>query len=381
MLELADELLPLLRADAAVAAVAAVTVTSVARSAPRGAGATMAVTADGRVIGSISGGCVEGDAIALAYSVLAGAPSAQARFGFDDDTAHAAGLACGGSVEVIAYRVRPDDPVARAALEAVEGGRGVTVGVVLAGESAGQVLGGASLQEALHDPDGTIAHAIAWRETLVARTRDGAPVLVMSAAPRPVLIILGAGEHAAALCRVGAAAGFAVTVCDPWETLVTRDRFPAAARTVTALPHEFLRRLDASELDARAAVCVLTHDERLDIPAIEAALTLPVGFVGAMGARSSVARRLALLREAGVPEIDLARLHSPLGLDLGGSSPDETAVSVLAEIVSSRHGGSGAPLREGTGALHRTTHAELDAARPVSCAVSPSRTASTGARS
>jgi xanthine dehydrogenase accessory factor len=141
-------------------------------------------------------------------------------------------------------------------------------------------------------------------------------------------------------------------VCDVWAVMATPERFPEAREVVVALPHEYLASIDPATLDARTAICVLTHDERLDVPAIATALRLPVGFVGAMGARTTVAHRERLLREAGIADVSLARLHSPLGLDLGGSSPDETAVSVLAEIVASRHGGSGLPLGEGEGPLH-----------------------------
>jgi xanthine dehydrogenase accessory factor len=176
------------------------------------------------------------------------------------------------------------------------------------------------------------------------------------------LIVLGAGEHAAALCRLGAAAGFAVTVCDDWALLVTRERFPDAAELVVAAPHDYLETLDSP--DARTAVCVLTHDERLDVPALRAALRMPVGFVGAMGARATVARRAMLLRSAGVTDAELSRLHSPLGLDLGGATPEETALSVIAEIVASRNSASARPLREGQGSVRRRdTAAESCAVR------------------
>jgi xanthine dehydrogenase accessory factor len=360
MLERARELLPLLRNGDVVAAV---TVTRVARSAPRGAGATMAVTADGRVIGSISGGCVEGDAILLAHGArIDGAPRT-ARLGFSDDAAHAAGLACGGSVDVAAYAVRPE-PVVIEALVAAAAGHGVTVGLVLGGPAAGTTLDEAALHAAIAAPpeaaDAALDFAIRQQEAIRRRETvaltgvlDGHDVLVLSHAPAPRLIVVGAGEHAAALCRVAAAAGFAVTVCDVWETLVTRERFPAADELIVGLPHEHLAGLDASVVDDRTAVCVLTHDERLDVPALAAALALPVGFVGAMGARGTVAHRTALLREAGVTGADIARVRSPLGLDLGGASPDETAISVLAEIVAARHGGSGVPLSTRSGLLHR----------------------------
>lgn len=410
MLELARDLLPLLRAGVSVAAV---TVTNVARSAPRGVGATMAVTADGAVLGSISGGCVESDAIVLAHTALATGTAPRARFGFSDETAHAAGLACGGQVDVIAYRIDPADAATMAALESAADDRGTSVALVASGAAAGRVIplpgvapAGTALDDVALDrsmlnraaPDVTIgdgdpsathlaARAIAMRDSIMLPAAyRSADILLLSHAPRARLIVLGAGEHAAALCRVGAAAGFAVTVCDPWQTLVTPERFPDADRLITALPHEYLASLDDDEVDARTAVCVLTHDERLDVPALHQALTMPVGFVGAMGARRTVDHRAALLREAGVSEVDLARLHSPLGLDLGGAEPVETALSVLAEIVASRHGGSGVPLRERTGPLHRrpastgTKAADPDAAVAASAAcASPDDSLPTGA--
>ncbi|MDT0116776.1 XdhC/CoxI family protein [Microbacterium sp. PRF11] len=300
MLELAADLLPLLDAGTPVAAV---TVTRVVRSAPRGVGATLAVTRGARVIGSISGGCVESDAVMLGLDALRTGSVRRARFGFTDDgtvTPIAAGLACGGAVDVVAYRV---DEAARPALEAARAGRATTLRLDLDGE------------------------ALVLRRAAAAR-----------------LIILGAGEHAAALCRVGAAAGFAVTVCDEWALLATRERFPEARDVVVATPHEHLASL--TDLDERTAVCVLTHDQRLDVPALRVALRSPAGFVGAMGARATVARRAALLRTAGVTDAELSRLHSPLGLDLGGASPEETALSVIAEIVASRNDADARPLRE-----------------------------------
>ena len=360
MLELARDLLPILEAGESVAVV---TVVRVARSAPRGIGASMAVTRDARVIGSISGGCVESEAVTLALTVLATGRTGSGSFGFSDEAAHAAGLACGGSVEVLAYRVEPTDAEARAALEAAADDRGVTIALQRSGDPG--------IRRVDDEPGSSapLGRAVAHRESVL----DG-DTLVLSHAPRPRLIILGAGEHAAALSRVGSAAGFTVSVCDVWGVMATRERFPEAREVVVALPHEYLESLDAGTLDARTAVCVLTHDERLDVPAIAAALRLPVGFVGAMGARSTVAHRERLLREAGVDDVTLARLHSPLGLDLGGASPDETAVSVVAEIIASRHGGSALPLRERNGPLHSRDLPDETEDAPVAFCI-PTRTA------
>lgn len=331
MLEIAAALLPALDAGEPVAVV---TVARVARSAPRGPGAAMALRRDGRVIGSVSGGCVEGDALLLAAQVLATGVPLTASLGFDDDAAHAAGLACGGSIDVVVHRVDPDDAVARAALERAAADRAASVGLALTGADAGRAV------------------PIAAESTGFSPAGD---LFVIAHAPRPRLVIVGAGEHAMALCRVAAAAGFTVSVCDVWERLVTRERFPAASRIETGMPTAHLAALIGPD-PAHAAVCILSHDERVDVPALAEALALGAGFVGAMGARGTVARRRELLAEAGVDAADIARVHSPLGLDLGGASPDETAISVLAEVVAARHGGSGSPLRERTGPLHRRTN-------------------------
>lgn len=321
MLELAEQLLPELRAGRPAAVV---TVARVARSAPRGAGAAMAVLSDGCVVGSISGGCVEGDAVLLASGVLARGGAVTATLGFSDDTAHAAGLACGGSVDVVVHRVDPDDAEAVAALESAAAGRRTRVGIAISGPDAGRATA-------------PIA---------------GDDVLVIAHEPRPRLVIVGAGEHAMALARVASAAAFSVAVCDVWERLVTPERFPTAERLVVGDPVQELPGLIGDEA-ASAAVCVLTHDERVDVPTLAAALCLDLGFVGAMGARGTVSRRRELLAEAGIDEQRLAGLRSPLGLDLGGSSPEETAIAVLAEIVAVRRGGTARALRDTAGPLHR----------------------------
>jgi xanthine dehydrogenase accessory factor len=340
MLELADALAPLLDAGEAVAVV---TVTGVARSAPRGPGAAMAVRADGSVIGSISGGCVEGDAVLLATGVLSRGGAVTATLGFSDDAAHAAGLACGGSVDVIVHRVLPTDAAAREALRAPRDRR-LRVGIVLDGAEAGRIVPA----EELADADAPVV------------TADGSRVFVVTREPRPRLVIAGAGEHAIALARVASAAGYAVTVCDVWERLVTPERFPTADVRRVGDPAELIASLDG---DAWTAVCVLSHDERVDVPALAAALDAEVAFVGAMGARSTVRHRAALLAAAGVDAAAIGRIRSPLGLDLGGSSPDDTAIAVLAEITAARHGGTARPLGETTGPLHARPAAACTPAR------------------
>ncbi|MGC5224074.1 XdhC family protein [Micromonospora sp. DT81.3] len=327
MLELAADLVPRLRAGERLAVV---TVTAVARSAPRGTGASMAVTGAGDVIGSISGGCVETDAVALAHEARLSGAGRTARFGFSDATAHAAGLACGGEIEVVAYPLDSGDAIAMAALDGALNDEQVTVSLVVRGPDAGT-----------------------FRAASDADPRDDA-LLTLSHAPRPRLLVLGAGDYAAALCRTASTAGYAVTVCDAWELLVTRARFPDAADLVAAIPaHYLVAEAAAGRLDSRSVVCVLTHDERLDVPALEVALRLPVAFVGALGARRTVARRADLLLRRGLNHLELERLHSPLGLDLGATTPEETAISILAEVVAARRGGPGTPLRDSPTPIHR----------------------------
>lgn len=348
MLELAASLLPRMQRGERVAVV---TVTQVARSAPRGLGASMAVTEDGDVIGSISGGCVEGDAILLAHAVLADGEARAARFGFSDDRAHTAGLACGGEVDVLAYVLSPDDEIVQRALAAAGRDERVTLALGLDGQHRGRVADASVLTRLASTAGHELADSARHGQT---RPIAGGAWLALAHAPRARLIIVGAGEHAAALCRVAAVSCFAVTVCDPWPLLVTAERFPDASELVVADPAEYLARLaaDPASTDTRTAVCVLSHDERVDIPALQAALGMDVGFVGAMGARSTVAHRALALRDRGVSDDDLARLHSPLGLDLGGSTPEETAVAIVAEIIAVGNGRSGTPLRNAAGPIH-----------------------------
>lgn len=367
MLELAAHLLDPLSAGERVAVV---TVTRVARSAPRGLGASMAITADGSVIGSISGGCVEGDAIVLANAVLADGLARAARFGFSDERAHAAGLACGGEVDVLAYALRPEDESAIRALRSAARDERVTVALGLDGAHRGVIADIAAVERI----DPAVADALSAAAVLSETGRiAGGAWLAVSRAPRARLIIVGAGEHAAALCRVASAAGWAVTVCDPWPLLATSERFPEASEIVVADPGDYLASLaeKPGSIDARTAVCVLSHDERIDIPALHAALGMNIGFVGAMGARSTVAQRGVALRERGVADEDIARLHSPLGLDLGGASPEEAAVAAVAEIIAARYGASATPLRAATGPIHARPLTESAAPASPAPACSP----------
>jgi xanthine dehydrogenase accessory factor len=307
---------------------------------------------DGQAVGGVSGGCVEAAAYeACRASAADGVPSRH-RYDVADHDALAVGLPCGGSIDLyVAPLDRTSFPDFDALAGALRDGQPVAVATELTTDRAptrtlfrpGDTSPLADLARTLLDTGG----AALWRDVFVA-----------AYPPRARLVVFGSTDFAAALARVGRFLGYRVTVCDPRPAFTTPQRFPDADEVVVEWPHRYLAaEAEAGRLDSRTAVCVLTHDARMDVPALEAALRLPVGFVGALGSRRTHAARLVRLREAGVPEEALARLHAPLGLDLGGRSVEETALSVGAQLVSSRYGGTGRPLSTMDGHIHARRHA------------------------
>jgi xanthine dehydrogenase accessory factor len=214
-------------------------------------------------------------------------------------------------------------------------------------------LGGARLDDAVRDD---VVGMLAQGRTGIVhygpdgeRRGDALAVFVAAFAPRPRMIVFGAIDFAAAVARVGSFLGYRVTVCDARETFATRKRFPEADEVVVAWPHKYLA---DTEVDERTVVCVLTHDPKFDVPLLELALRLPLAYVGAMGSRRTNTDRAARLRELGLSDEQLDRLHAPIGLDVGARTPEETAISVAAEIIGMRWGGSGTPLRQMDGPIH-----------------------------
>ncbi|MET9773677.1 XdhC/CoxI family protein [Streptomyces sp. NPDC006367] len=351
--------------------VAVATVVAVDGSAPRRPGAALAVDAGGTAIGSVSGGCVEGAVYELCRQALRDGRTVVERFGHSDEDAFAMGLTCGGTIDVLVAPVRADDParpVVAAALAAAARGEAAALARVVRGPAG--LRGGALLVR----PDGSYegdlggrpgldrtvaAEAVAFLAagrtgTLEAGERGarcGAPLtlLVETSVPPPRMIVFGAVDFASALVRAGKFLGHHVTVCDARPVFATRTRFPDADDIVVEWPHEYLKRTD---VDARTALCVLTHDAKFDVPLLELALRLPVAYVGAMGSRRTHLDRVGRLREAGVTDQELARLRSPIGLDLGARTPEETALSIAAEIVATRHGGTGTPLTGARTPIH-----------------------------
>lgn len=352
--------------------VVAARVVAVEGSGPRDPGAAMAVNEAGDVAGSVSGGCVEGAVVTEALAVLSGdAPDRRlVTFGYSDDEAFAVGLTCGGTIHVF---VEPfdwwwEDDLSADLREAMASGAQAALVTEISGDSPGAKL----LARPGTAPLGTLGHPeldrVAARDALgdldsgrstvrhygrrgEARRNDVA-VFVQSFLPPPRLVIFGAVDFTAALARAGSFLGFQVTVCDPREAFATPERFPMADAVVVDWPQRYLASAEL-ELGARDAVCVLTHDEKFDIPAIVAALETDVGYVGAMGSRRTHERRLQRLRQAGVDEDDLEqRLMSPIGIDIGGRTPEEVAISICAEIVALRTGHPVPHLRDVDGAVH-----------------------------
>lgn len=335
-------------------------------SSPHGPGASMLVSEDGRMVGSVSGGCVEAAVCAIAEEVLAGAAPTVERWGVGDEDAFAVGLTCGGTIEVLVREVGPEVPLGRLAADIAAG---APVALVTPLDSAGGlVVGGGTATGSLGDPRADRAATLATEGMLgrgasgLVTSGDGstddtgcAPqqeLLVQSFASRPRLLIFGAAEFARPLADIGAALGHRVTVCDARPAFAVAERFPRADDVVTDRPDRWFHAHE-DLVDAATAVCVLTHDTRFDVPVLALALRSRAGYVGAMGSRRTHEDRLARLRTAGTTEAEIARLRSPIGLDLGGRGPEETAVSIMAEIVAVRRGGSALPLTLRTGPVHR----------------------------
>ncbi|MFF4588361.1 XdhC family protein [Streptomyces sp. NPDC001388] len=347
---------------------AVATVIATRGSAPREPGAALAVDRDGQVIGSVSGGCVEGAVYDLCRQALADGAGTVAHFGYSAADALAVGLTCGGAIDVLVTPVTGGrraevldtaldaadaaEPVAL--VRATDPAPGPSDGGLLAVSSDGSYrgsLGGTPEWEGAVAKDAA-ALLSAGRTGLLgpdagSRAADG--LFVETSVPPPRLIVFGATDVAAAVVRVGAFLGYRVTVCDARPVFATAARFPEADEVVVAWPHTYLAR---TEVDGRTALCVLTHDPKFDIPLLVEALRLPVAYVGAMGSRRTHEERVARLREEGVGEPALGRLRSPLGLHLGGRTPQETAVSVAAELIALRRGGTGVPLTGFSGPVH-----------------------------
>jgi len=329
--------------------IALATVIDVQRSAPRPPGAKMAVNDRGEIAGSVSGGCVEGAVAEIADGILKGDPPQLLHFGIADSDAWDVGLPCGGEIDVWVEAYEPGrfEDVARGGGRAAE----VTVlegagpGAKLLVEADGARSGSLGSPE-LDDEAARIADELLWAETSERR----GSLFVDVVGPSPRLIVFGAVDIATSLCSVARVCGWRAYVIDPRARFATPSRFPDAEQVIAAWPEEAITLMGG--IDPATSIVVLTHDPKLDDAALLLALRSPARFVGAMGSRRAQAKRRERLLAAGIGEDELERLSAPVGLDLGAIAREETALSIMAEIIAARHGRDGGRLAERKGRIH-----------------------------
>ena len=351
------------------------TVVRTFRSAPRDPGAALAVAAGGEVIGSVSGGCVEGAVYEVSTEVTSSGQPVLQTYGVSDDDAFAVGLTCGGILDIFVEPVSKQTfPELGEIATAVERGEPVAVATVISGPgkigarrviwgdvsraSTGGLGAGERLDAAVDDDvRGMLAQGLTGIRRYGEhgeRRGDELSVFVNSFAPPPRMLVFGAIDFAAAVARVGKFLGYHVTVCDARPVFATKSRFPDADEVVVDWPHRFLAGI---EVDTRTVICVLTHDPKFDVPVLEVALRTPAAYIGAMGSRRTHEDRLERLRAVGMTEEELGLLRSPIGLDLGARTPEETAVSIAAELIQLRWGGTGRALTATEGRIHHEIQA------------------------
>jgi xanthine dehydrogenase accessory factor len=305
--------------------VAVATVVATRRSSPRPVGSKLAVSDRGELAGSVSGGCVESDVVLAAQDVLGGGAPRLLTYGITDEMALGIGLPCGGEIDVFVEELRDEE-------------RPEVTLTVVSGHGVGERLHDAELAGAARRRGRS--HVLELEDRLVF-----ADVL----APPPRLFVYGAVDTAEALCRAAKLLGWRTVVADARASFATRERIPSADELLVAWPEEALAQVRP---DADTAVLVLTHDDKFDLPLLEAVLGTDAFYVGALGSRRNQERRRGVLLEQGVGEAELDRIAGPAGLDVGAETPAETALSMLAEILAARSGRSGGRLKDAKARIH-----------------------------
>src|SRR5437588_8750505 len=305
--------------------VALATVITTWGSAPRPAGSRMAISQSGKISGSVSGGCLEGEVFEQAQAILQGKPASLFHYGVSDDLAWTVGLSCGGEVDC---RIEPLTEVRRDLIGALEAER-----LVVLTTDVGEAPGARQLVTAA---DADVAGLLEQENPV---RRDG---LFLEPFPRPPELFIFGGSHVAIpLTRLATALGFRVTVVDARSKFADRQRFPEARQVIHAWPDEVLKDLP---MDGSTYVVILTHDPKFDDPTITAALQGRPRYIGAIGSKKTHRERIARLTAAGVSASEIARVHAPIGLDLGAQTAEETALAILSQMVAGRHGKVGGPM-------------------------------------
>ncbi len=329
--------------------IAIASVISIVGSAPRGVGATLALTAAGDIAGSVSGGCVEPAVIEVGLKTLRTGQPKLLSYGItEEQNVEQIGLSCGGQIEVFVERLANLEPLA-AALTAQQP---IVRAVVINAPEESEATPGASMlvseQGELIGSSGdpVLDAAVATRARDLLRHGESAMATVEIAEqaaqiffavypPEPTLVIVGAGHITIPLTRLAKTLDYRVTVIDPREAFATRERIPDADELLLEWPDEAIAHLPVS---SATAVAVLSHDDKFDVPALKAALNSPASYVGAIGSRGTRERRDRRLREAGVTDEQIGRIHGPIGINIGAQTPEEIALAILAQIVAVRRG-------------------------------------------
>jgi xanthine dehydrogenase accessory factor len=309
------------------------------RSSPRMPGASMAVSRSGEVVGSVSGGCIESALYEIAQEVLADGTSRVEVFSVSDDDAIGVGLTCGGTIEVFVQAVGADFTEFGQVCERIEADTPVVV--------VTEVRPGAPARHLVVEHGRRSGDLDATKDevAILLRTMETGESVAF-VAPAGTLID---SQHDLLVEIFAPLPRMYVFEAIARPVFATRARFPDAHDLVVMWPHKFLA---TAPIDNKTVLAVLTHDEKFDIPLLEIALRSPAAYVGAMGSRATHERRVALLKERGVTDAELGRLHSPIGLDLGARTPEETAVSILAEMTKTLRNASGLELRDLQGPIH-----------------------------
>jgi xanthine dehydrogenase accessory factor len=337
-------------------------------SAPLDPGAQMLIDDRRNIEGSVTGGCVEAALVEEAEKVLGGEGARVVSYGVSDEEAVGVGLMCGGTVRVFVHEYGGDDLEALEAVAASrEAGEPVAIATLLDGDRAGaslailadRVIGGLGVTELLdHSVERDARGQLDEGVSRIRRYGAGGEVMgselavyIQAFSTQPLMVIFGAIDFSAEMATVASDVGYRVTICDAREPFIKSPRFSRNAETVVDWPDRYL---EGRELGPRDVVLVFTHDPKFDEPALTAALATGAGYVGALGSRRTQQRRVERLRDVGLDQPSIARIHAPCGLDIGARTPSETAVSVLAEVIAVRAGRSGESLQETSGPIHPT---------------------------
>ncbi|MGB3716660.1 MAG: XdhC family protein [Candidatus Promineifilaceae bacterium] len=317
-------------------------------SAPRGVGAKMFITSSGRISGSVSGGCVEGAVLETGLAVLNSGQPELLHFGVSDDVAWDVGLACGGTIEVFVEKV---DPVMEKfihdlsganqpfAIATVIGGPNHWLGNKIVAQRGGRIFG--KVDNALEGSLAAVARSgLAWGESQRLRLdlpdmkENPVEVFVEVIHPTPTLVMVGGVHIAIVLTSIAKTLGYQTIVIDPRKAFGNQERFAHVDRLIQAWPNDAFKEI---ELTPSTAIAILTHDPKIDDPALLNVLASPAFYVGALGSRKTHASRRRRLVDAGLSDERINRINAPIGIDIGASSPEEIAVSIMAEIVAARH--------------------------------------------